>query len=105
MSYTNADDLVIEKPPSRKKAWTLLIIRIIILLALVYGIFLETGICTALFALFIIMGAEIRGHLMKKLINDVMGLYAAVSVIFTGRFPPLDKHHNPYSDADDDGVD
>ena len=70
---------------SRKKSWATLIVRIIILLALIYGIFLETGICTTLFALFVLIGTEVRGHLMKKLVNDVMGLYAVLTVLLTRR--------------------
>ncbi len=110
MSYANVDNLVIDKPPSMARAWATLIIRVVLFMALIYGIFLEAGICTAFFALFILIGSEIRGHVIRKLVNDVFGIYGLLSVILSK--PPMSDselrdHHNwrNRTESDGDGVD
>lgn len=87
MLYTPTGPPSDNKPSNNKLAWLNLIIRCIILSVLVYGIFLEAGICTALFALFVLIGTEIRGHVIRRLVNEVMVLHMVLSGALTGRAP------------------
>ena len=95
------------KPPSRTGAWITFIIRIILGLAFIDGVFTETGIWTAIFAFLILTGSEVHGFVLRKTIRDIHGLYAAVMVslsqshnVFNELFHPLDSSGNPKEDPD-----
>jgi len=69
-------------PMSRKKAWTVMIIRWILALGLTYGIFLETGVCTTIFASLLLVGSEIQTILVRRALKHILELYTIFSMMF-----------------------